>query len=349
MKPRPSHFAMVALTILVGSHVRADDLSDLLAGRFSWTASVPLIGPAPATDKSCAIKDPSVVWHEGRWHIFATIKTDRPANMEYLSFTDWDKADAAPRHVITLDETYHCAPQVFYFRPKKTWYLIYQWTDKSPKTPYFGPAFSTLSDVSRPETLTKPVMLFPTKPENVERWIDFWVICDETHAYLFFTGDDGRFWREPDDSGRFSRRLVPARTRHAGQDQRAVRGRPYLSFERAGDLPQSGRGDRPAGPAVLQGVSGRSARRPLAADRGLVGASFRVHPERPLRAGVEPWTDSISHGELLRDGIDETLTVDPAHLRFLFQGCSQKDRAGKSYGQFPWRLGILEPAGTGAR
>ena len=39
--------------------------------------------------------------------------------------------------------------------------------------------------------------------------------------------------------------------------------------------------------------------------------------------GVEPWTDNVSHGELLRDGYDQTLTVDPGHLRLLFQGQTQ--------------------------
>ena len=39
---------------------------------------------------------------------------------------------------------------------------------------------------------------------------------------------------------------------------------------------------------------------------------------------------------------DETLTVDPSHLRFLFQGFLDKGRAGKKYSQIPWRLGILE-------
>jgi hypothetical protein len=56
-----------------------------------------------------------------------------------------------------------------------------------------------------------------------------------------------------------------------------------------------------------------------------------------------PWTDSFSHGELLRDGFDETLTVDPAEIRLLFQGVSDEDMAGRVYGQIPWRLGILSP------
>jgi hypothetical protein len=60
--------------------------------------------------------------------------------------------------------------------------------------------------------------------------------------------------------------------------------------------------------------------------------------------GAEPWTDNISHGELIRDGYDETLTVDPAKLRFVFQGMLEKDKSGKGYGQFQWRIGILTPA-----
>jgi len=54
------------------------------------------------------------------------------------------------------------------------------------------------------------------------------------------------------------------------------------------------------------------------------------------------WTDSFSHGELIRIGYDQSLEVDPAHLRFLFQGVRDQNMAGKAYGQIPWRLGLLE-------
>jgi hypothetical protein len=46
----------------------------------------------------------------------------------------------------------------------------------------------------------------------------------------------------------------------------------------------------------------------------------------------------------LRIGRDEKLEVDPANLRFLFQGVLEKDHQGKPYGEIPWRLGLLEPA-----
>jgi hypothetical protein len=75
-------------------------------------------------------------------------------------------------------------------------------------------------------------------------------------------------------------------------------------------------------------------------------------PEQPfaapgnVRFSGAPWTDSFSHGELLRDGYDETLTVDPARLAFLFQGVAERDLAGKPYGEIRWRLGILRPQAT---
>jgi hypothetical protein len=59
---------------------------------------------------------------------------------------------------------------------------------------------------------------------------------------------------------------------------------------------------------------------------------------------AERWTDLISHGELLRAGYDEKLIIDPDNLRLLFQGVTERARAGKNYGQIPWRLGILKPA-----
>ena len=66
-------------------------------------------------------------------------------------------------------------------------------------------------------------------------------------------------------------------------------------------------------------------------------------------AGVAPWTDNISHGELLRDDVDEYLQVDPKSLRFLFQGVLEQEKQGKGYGDFPWRLGLLTPAAIDKR
>jgi hypothetical protein len=56
----------------------------------------------------------------------------------------------------------------------------------------------------------------------------------------------------------------------------------------------------------------------------------------------ERWTDCISHGELVRAGYDQHLEVDPANMRFVFQGVLDRERRGLNYAQIPWRLGLLE-------
>src|SRR5204862_4125975 len=55
----------------------------------------------------------------------------------------------------------------------------------------------------------------------------------------------------------------------------------------------------------------------------------------------DKWTTNISHGELIRSGVDEYMEIDPARLRFVFQGAND-DEYRRPYGQIPWRLGILE-------
>lgn len=54
------------------------------------------------------------------------------------------------------------------------------------------------------------------------------------------------------------------------------------------------------------------------------------------------WTATISHGELLRAGVDESLGVDSARIGFLFQGTSDPEYRGHAYAAIPWRLGNLE-------
>ncbi|MFT4637452.1 MAG: hypothetical protein ACI8T1_000761 [Verrucomicrobiales bacterium] len=79
---------------------------------------------------------------------------------------------------------------------------------------------------------------------------------------------------------------------------------------------------------------------PLAdtAERPFAGAA-NVRPKQ----GVDPWTDNISHGELIRDSNDQRLVIDSNNLQLIFQGMLQKDKSSKDYGKFDWRLGLLTP------
>jgi len=56
--------------------------------------------------------------------------------------------------------------------------------------------------------------------------------------------------------------------------------------------------------------------------------------------GVTPWTRDISHGEMIRDGFDEKMILDPDNLQLLFQGRDPK--SGGNYSLLPYQLGLLK-------
>jgi hypothetical protein len=303
---------------------------------FEWKVGKPLFAAqSRPNDDIHSIKDPTVVFYDGRWHLFCTIRgKQRTHRIEYLSFTDWTQTDKAQRTILAVSDGYFCAPQVFYFAPQKLWYMIYQASDKTRK-PQLQPVFSTTTDIRDPKSWTAPKLLFETQPE-IAAWIDFWVICDQARAYLFFTSNNGKMWRSQTRLADFPR----------GFDQ------PKICIE--ADIFEAGhtyhlKGQDRYLTVVEAQAGGRRYYKAYLADR-LDGdwkplADTLDKPFAGLKNTTpdgDKWTDSFSHGELLRDGYDQTLTVDPAKLRFLFQGVSDSDKAGKNYGDIPWRLGLLE-------
>jgi hypothetical protein len=186
--------AVVLLALLEAGHV-ASGLD--LKPPFSWELSPPLVSPADRPEDPCvSVKDPSVVSSEGRWHLFCTIRSQvRTHQIEYSSFGRWEEANAAPRHILRCREGFFCAPQVLFFRSHRKWYLIYQVGEPS-RNLKLQPAFSTSDNIADPNSWSPAQLLFPdADPPGVRQWIDFWVICDEQRAYLFFTSLDGHMWR----------------------------------------------------------------------------------------------------------------------------------------------------------
>ena len=328
-----------ALAAAAGEGGAGPRANDVLTGRFRWTLGPPLVAPAQRPADPCySVKDPSIIRYNGRWHLFCTIRSQKRSHqVEYLSFADWQDARAAERHVLALTDGYFCAPQVFYFRPHGKWYLILQVADQTRK-PALQPACSTSDDIADPASWTPPRLLFAEQPDNVEHWIDFWVICDADRAHLFFTSPDGRMWRSET-----SLRDFP----HGWS-------RPVVALQ--GDVFEASHTYRLKGldrflTIIEAQAGGRRYYKAYLADR-LDGpwAPLAATPEKPFASPVNVtdlgphWTDSFSHGELIRTGHDETMEVDPANLRFLFQGVRDEEMQGKPYGQIPWRLGLLERA-----
>jgi hypothetical protein len=306
---------------------------------FRWSYGPPVV-EARAVDgmEFVSMKDPSIVRYEDKWHLFCTVRgPTRSHAIVYLGFTDFSKAHEAERHILSCHPGYFCAPQVFYFTPQKKWFLICQAADEAWGEPAYRPAFATTTDIGDPDSWTKLQPMFDKQPGGVKVWLDFWVICDDAKAHLFFTSLDGKMWRAETSLTEFPRGWSMPQVcltgdifeashtyRLKGQDK-------YWTLVEA----QNGHGWRYYKAYVADRLDGEW--RPLAAGKDDAFASMlNVTPK------ADRWTDVVSHIELLRSGCDERPEVDPTNLRMIFQGCLENDRQGKAYGEIPWKLGLLK-------
>lgn len=314
-------------------------------GKFLWRVGEPFLAinadrlPQSEEHPWIAVKDPSIVRHGGKWHLLCTLRKNKQGEgrirIGHLSFADWADAKNADWHVLNLTLGYHGAPQIFFFEPHQKWYLIYQAADPKRGLKY-GPCFSVNEDISRPDQWSLPEPMYVV-PDGDKAGLDYWLICDKTHAHLFFTTLNGKMWRAQTRLDQFpdagwSKPIVALQAdifeaSHTyslkGLDQ-------FLTIvEAQGDRRRYFKG------FIANSLSGSW--KPLAAS-----------PQNPLVSPInvvnqfESWATSYSHGEFIREGCDQSMTLDPKQMQLLFQGASDSEYRSPTYGQIPWRLGILE-------
>ena len=304
-----------------------------------WEYSAPLIAPVVRPDRpSRAQKDPTVVFYDGKWHIFMTVKLPGQSAIEYCSFEKWDDANRSPRTILVVsDSDYYCAPQVFYFTPHRKWYLIYQMGVAGASKMWV--AYSTTTNIADPNSWTsaRPILDGGEHDPRQVGGLDYWIICDDERAYLFLTSLNGQMWRLWTRLEDFPRGFdhcelaLEAGIFEASHTYRLKGMRKYLTV-----IEEDGRRYYKA--YLADRLDGEWIPVADTAERPFAGwENIRPAP------GVEPWTDNVSHGELVRDGYDQALVIDPSNLRFVFQGMWDKDKSGRGYGQFQWRIGMLTP------
>jgi hypothetical protein len=314
-----------------------------LPSTFQWRSSGALVSPKPdATHPIVSVKDPTVVFFKNRWNVYVTTaNTAGNWSLAYLSFRDWSHASAAPQSFLDtnpgIGTGFRAAPQLFYFAPQHKWYLLYGTG---------VPSYSTTTDPTKPETWSATRNIVDAEPPIVTQnkgpngfWLDYWVICDAVNCYLFSEDDNGHLYRSQttvrDFPNGFSDPVI------------ALQGARFDLFEASNVYKLAGTNTY----LLLVEAIGATGRRyfrswtstrldgawtPLAATEA---APFAGAANVAFRRGTPAWTQDISHGEMLRAGIDQHLTIDPCHLRYLYQG--EDPSASGEYSQLPWRLGLL--------
>ena len=176
-------------------------------------------------------------------------------------------------------------------------------------------SFSTTDDLSDPDSWS-PLRLLRARQADGKSGLDFWIICDEEKAHLFFTTLDGRMWRQETSLGDFPHGwsepelALKADIFEASHTYRLRGMDKYLTVIEA----QHGHGWRYYKAYLADRLEGPWT--PLAATKDQTVASM-VNTDHPSPR----WTDNISHGELLRCGRDQRL------------GGGRGDRAGPARGR----------------
>ena len=211
-------------------------------------------------------------------------------------------------------------------------------TAKSTNTSVAVFSLSSLKERKRTlDTMSKPRPIV-TQNKGSGVWIDFWVICDSANCFLFFSDDNGHVYRAQTSLGSFpngfgNTQIVlsdPNRFAlfEAGNVYKVAGRNQYLMIEEG--IGSTGR--RYFRSFTATSLTGSWT--PLAATENepFAGRSNVTFP-----GGA--WTQDISHGEMVRDGVDQTLTIDPCRLRYVYQG--QDPGASGDYIGLPWRMGLL--------
>jgi hypothetical protein len=112
----------------------------------TWFVDAPILFRARAEPfDHFAVKDPTIVFSGGRYHMFYTgANASGGWQMLYSSATTLEGfRTAAHTFLSRIGEAYFAAPQVFYFEPHGLWYLVYQ--DGT-----FGAAYATTTNIADP-------------------------------------------------------------------------------------------------------------------------------------------------------------------------------------------------------
>jgi len=336
-----------------------------------WYVSEPILeaGPANSFDE-ISVKDPSIVYYNGKYHLFYTGKatyetrdslkylSKNGSGLGYVSASTLKDLAAAKRYDMgAITGSVIVAPQVFYFEPQGLWYIIAQTIVQGK--PDLMPVYLTNPDIEDVYGWSDPRIIKTGKSTN-GFWIDFWVICDDSKAHLFYTDHEGSLFRiqcplDQFPSGFKDEKEETVLTVRGENDSGRWR------LHEASHIYYVKEFDHYFN--ILEAVYPHPTRKNYWDSRNrfmfgmvarkLEGPWFRIEPDMNTFMGdpsnlfnpdgTRSKYDQISHPELIRAGYNQKMEVENYNLEILFQAFDAETTGPDyDYNYLPWKLLLMK-------